>query len=142
MGFPGGSDGKESVRSAGDLSSVPGSARSSGEGNGNLFQYSCLENPTDGGVWWATAHRVAKSQTRLSDFIYSLTHSHIYANACFNIHYTLIQHTQPPSDGHYQSLLDQSLGLLAKFFHCSPHPSNNLSAFHSLKKNWKSIFTI
>ena len=40
----------------------------SGEGNGNPLQYSCLENPMDGGAWWATVHRVTKSQTRLSDF--------------------------------------------------------------------------
>ena len=40
-----------------------------GEGNGNPLQYSCLENPTDGGAWWATVHGVAKSQTRLSDFM-------------------------------------------------------------------------
>ena len=39
-----------------------------GEGNGNPLQYSCLENPMDGGVWWATVHGVAKSWTRLSDF--------------------------------------------------------------------------
>ena len=45
--------------SSGDLGSVPGSGRSPGGGNGNQFQYSCLENP-DRGVWWATVHGVAK----------------------------------------------------------------------------------
>ena len=49
--FPGGSDGKASAYSAGDLGSIPGSGRSPGEGNGNPLQYSCLENPMDGGVW-------------------------------------------------------------------------------------------
>ena len=39
-----------------------------GEGNGTLLQYSCLENPMDGGAWWAAVHGVAKSWTRLSDF--------------------------------------------------------------------------
>ena len=39
-----------------------------GEGNGTPLQYSCLENPMDGGAWWATVHGVAKSQTQLSDF--------------------------------------------------------------------------
>ena len=39
-----------------------------GKGYGNPLQYSCLENSTDGGVWWATVHGVTKSQTRLSDF--------------------------------------------------------------------------
>ena len=46
-GFPGGSDGKESARKAGDLSLISGSGRSCGEGNDNSLQYSCLENPTD-----------------------------------------------------------------------------------------------
>ena len=41
---------------------------SPGEGNGNPLQYSCLENPMDGGAWWATVHGVAMSRTRLSDF--------------------------------------------------------------------------
>jgi len=44
-GLPGGSDGKESACSAGDLGSIPGLGRSPGQGNGNLLQYSCLENP-------------------------------------------------------------------------------------------------
>ena len=41
------------------------------EGNGNPFQYSCLENPIDGGAWWAAVHGVAKSRTRLSDFTFT-----------------------------------------------------------------------
>ena len=47
---PGGSDDKVSACNAGDLGSIPGLGRS-GEGHGNPLQYSCLENPTDGGVW-------------------------------------------------------------------------------------------
>ena len=47
----GGLDGKASAYSVGDLGSIPRSGRSSGEGNGNPLQYSCLENPTDGGAW-------------------------------------------------------------------------------------------
>ena len=39
-------------------------------GNGTPLQYSCLENPMDGGAWWAAVHGVAKSQTRLSDFTF------------------------------------------------------------------------
>ena len=52
--FPGDSDGKVGTVSAygvGDLGSIPGSGRSPGEGNGNPLQYSCLENPMDGGTW-------------------------------------------------------------------------------------------
>ena len=67
MGFPGGTDGKESACNGGDPGSFPVSGRSPREGNGNLLQYSCLENPMDRGAWWAIAHRVAKSRTRLSD---------------------------------------------------------------------------
>ena len=64
LGFPGGSAVKNPCARAGDtgdLGSVPGSGRSPGEGNGNPFQYSCLENPMDRGVWQATVHGVAKS---------------------------------------------------------------------------------
>ena len=67
VGFPHSSVGKESACNAGDPSSIPGSGRSPGEGNGNPLQYSCLENCMDRGAWQATAHGVAKSQTRLSD---------------------------------------------------------------------------
>ena len=62
-GFSGGSARKESACNAGDLGSIAGSGRSSGEGNGNPFQYSCLEDPTDRGAWRATVHGVAKSRT-------------------------------------------------------------------------------
>ena len=51
----------------GDVDSIPGSGISSRGGHGNPLQYSCLENLMDGGAWWATVHRVTKSQTRLSD---------------------------------------------------------------------------
>ena len=42
-----------------------------GEGNGTPLQYSCLENPMDGGAWWAAVHGVAMSQTRLSNFTFA-----------------------------------------------------------------------
>jgi len=67
----GDSEVKASACNAGDLGSIPGSGRSPGEGNGNPLQYSCLENPMDGGAWWATVHGVAKSWTRLSDFTFT-----------------------------------------------------------------------
>ena len=54
--FLGGSDGKASVYNAGDLGSIPGLGRSAGEGNGNPLQYSCLENPMDGGAWCPWGH--------------------------------------------------------------------------------------
>ena len=71
-GFPGGSEVKASASRAGDPGSNPGSGRSPGEGNGNPLQYSCLENPMDGGAWWATVHGVTKSWTRLRDFTFTL----------------------------------------------------------------------
>ena len=67
MGFPGGSDSKESTCNAGDPDSIPGSERSPGEGNGNPLQYSCLNNPMAREAWQATVHGVTKSHTRLSD---------------------------------------------------------------------------
>ena len=69
-GFPHGSVGKESTCNAGDtgdVSSVPGSGRSPGGGNGNPLLYPCLGNPMDRGAWRATVHGVAKSWTQLSN---------------------------------------------------------------------------
>ena len=57
------SDGKESARNVGDQGLIPGLGRSPGEGNGNPFQYSCLENSMDRGAWRAIVHRIAKSWT-------------------------------------------------------------------------------
>ena len=67
QGFPGGSEVKASACNVGDLCLIRGLGRSPGEGNGNPLQYSCLENPMEGGAWWAIVHGVAKSRTRLSD---------------------------------------------------------------------------
>ena len=58
--FPGGSDGKESACTAGDLGSIPGLGTSPGEGNGYLLQYSYLENSIDRGAWWTTVHGIAE----------------------------------------------------------------------------------
>ena len=67
------SDGKASACNAGDLGSIPGSERSPGEGNGKPLQYSCLENPMDGGAWGTTVHGVAELDT--TEQLHSLTHS-------------------------------------------------------------------
>ena len=61
------SDSKESACNAGNLSSIPGSGRSPGEGNGNPLQDSCLGDPMDRGAWRALVHGVAKSRTQLFD---------------------------------------------------------------------------
>ena len=60
MGFPGGSDGKESACKAGDVGLISGSGKSPGEGNGNTLQYSCLGNPMDEGAWWTKVYGVTK----------------------------------------------------------------------------------
>ena len=67
MSFLGGSAVKNLPANAEDVGLIPGLERSPVEGNGNLPQYSCLGNPMDRGAWWATVHRVAKSQTRLTN---------------------------------------------------------------------------
>ena len=72
-GFPGGSGGKESACNAEDPTSIPESGRSPGEGNGNPLQYSCLENSTDRGTWWASVHSVTKSRTWLKDYQFHST---------------------------------------------------------------------
>ena len=66
LGYPGGSDGKESACNVEDLSLTPGLGRSPGEGHGNPLQCSCLENPIDRGAWRAIVHGVTKSRTRRS----------------------------------------------------------------------------
>ena len=88
---------------------IPGSERSPGEGNGNLLQYSCLENPMDGGPWRPTVPGVTKSRTRLSDFS--------------SLHFTS-QRDQMP--GSYFS----ECGVLSWLFH-SPPPSSLIKRLFS-----------
>ena len=76
--------------SPGDTCSSPGLGRSPGGGNGNPLQYSCLKNPMDRGAWWATVHRVSKSQTQLKQ----LSTQHFIINGlagylCIFMYYTL-----------------------------------------------------
>ena len=63
MGLSRWCSGKEPAEDVGGKGSIPASGRSPGGGNGNPLQYSCLENPMDRGVWRATVHRVAESDT-------------------------------------------------------------------------------
>ena len=66
MGFPGSSVVMNPPAKARDVGLIPGLGRSPGVGNGNPFQYSCLENPMDRGAWQATVHGVVKSPTQMS----------------------------------------------------------------------------
>ena len=68
---------KNPPANAGDMGSISGSGRCPGEVNGNLFQYSCLENPMDRGAWRATAHGVSKNQTGFMQ-LSTLAHMHYY----------------------------------------------------------------
>ena len=64
---------------AGDADSIPGSRRSPGEGNGNLLQYSCLENSMDRGAWQATFHGVAK-ELEMTEHTCIHTHTHTHTH--------------------------------------------------------------
>ena len=71
QGFPDGSDGDESTCNVGDLGLIPGSGKSPRERNGNALQYSCLENPTDRGAWWATHMDLQRIGHGLSPSLFS-----------------------------------------------------------------------
>ena len=70
---------------------IPGSGRSPGGGHGNPIQYPCLENPMDGGVWWATVHRVAKSWTWLKQPTHTHARTHTHWTVKGSILQTLIE---------------------------------------------------
>ena len=89
MGEPGGLPSMGSHRVGRDSAAAAAASIDPGEGNGTPLQYSCLENPMDGGAWWAAVHGVAEGRTRLSDFIFTFhfhalekemaTHSSVFA---------------------------------------------------------------
>ena len=85
LGFPGGSEGKESACNVGDLGSIPGSERSPGEGNGNPLQYSCLENSVGTGAWWATVLGVTKIGQVWATNTFTFTMKISKVSKCFNI---------------------------------------------------------
>ena len=92
---------------------IPGSGGSPGEGNGNPLQYSCLENPMDGGAWWATVHRVAKSRTQLM-----LCHSLMFRIIFSNIRNRFQQKKKKKKKKH-ESDSTQLVGLFKGNFHFS-----------------------
>ena len=74
-GFPGGSVVKNLPANAEDVGFIPGLGRSPGRGNGNPLQSSCLENPEDTGIWWATVHGLQRDGTRLTE--HACTHPQV-----------------------------------------------------------------
>ena len=79
LGFPGGSDDKESACNAGGPGSIPGLGRSPGVGNGNPLQYSCLGNPMKRGAWRGTVHGLANESGTTEYLTLSLTlHFHFH----------------------------------------------------------------
>ena len=109
-GFPGGSNSKESVCSAGDLGSTPGSERFPREGNGYSLRYSCLENPMDRGAWWATVHGVEKSQTRLSDSAHHMSLVRTFLDCLCNFLWLY------NFEKNFKSIAISTLNILAYFF--------------------------
>ena len=78
---------------AGDAGSIPGSGRSPGAGNSNPFQYSCLKNPVEGRGWWATVHRITKSQAWWSSrtpHLGCFRFRAIMNNAAVNLHFQVL----------------------------------------------------
>ena len=90
--FPDGSVVKNPPANAGDAGSIPGLARSLGRGNGNPFQYSCLENPMDRGAWWAVVHGVAELD--------ATEHTHTICLSIFLIYGRLSEYSELLQD-HY-----------------------------------------
>ena len=78
-----------------------------GEGNGTPLQYSCLENPMDGGAWWAAVHGVAKSRTRLSDFTFTF---HFHALEKEMATYSSVLALRTPGTGGLPSLGSHRVG--------------------------------
>ena len=100
-GLPRWLSGKESTCDAGDSGLIPGSERSPGVGNGNPLQYSCLGNPMDRGVWWATSPWGHKSVGRDWETKTTMTLRRILTHPCSSWRVFL---TQAPSCGYSSSL--------------------------------------
>ena len=111
LAFPGRSDGKESAYNAGDIGLIPGSGRSSGEGNTYLLQYSCLENSVNRGAWRATVHGIMKSQIWLRYRTWGNTHGVLPKTVVFL--------TLPPITGHI--LLPRKCSNRLKFLGYTSH---------------------
>ena len=98
-----------------------------GEGNGNPLQHSCLENPMNGGAWWAAVHGVAKSRTRLSDFPFTF-HFHALEKEMAN--HSSVLAWRVPGTG-------EPRGLLSMGSHRVGHDWSDLAAWLSWRRKWE-----
>ena len=117
--FFGGSNGKESTCDMGDSGLILGLGRSPGEGKGYPLQYSGLGNSTNRGAWWATVHRVTKSQTRLRDHC---THTQTYLLIHSSTRWFLNTHHLPQCTWSYRGYKDDSDSNIAPRS-CKPYPA-------------------
>ena len=81
MVLPGGSVVKSLTANGGDAALILGLGKSPGEGNGNLFQYSCLGNPMDRGAWQVTVHRVTLTHTHTHTYTHTHIHTHTHTKS-------------------------------------------------------------
>ena len=131
MGFPGGSNGKESTCNSGDLGSIPGLGRSPGEGHSNSAQYFCLENPMDRGAWWATVQGLQRVGHNWSN----LTHTHSYL-------FNLLLQNEKMEEKHW--ILHKLELYVFSWYHDELHPTDALIfllpiAGHSAALTWTFI---
>ena len=112
-----------------DVGSIPGSGRSPGIGNSNPLQYCCVENPMDRGAWWATVHRIAKSQTWLKRLSMWSRQGKVGRNAKF------LDKGHRHREGQTQELMTQYMAL-ARFYQLVAWPPGTLcwEGFQSF--NW------
>ena len=137
VGIPGGSAVKSLPANAGDTSSVPGLGRSPGEGNGNLLQYPCPENPMDRGAWWPTVHGVAEQ----SDTSWWVNSNNKTSRCCVYPRAPLWIRPKPPEITFLISLILSYAAFLALSMECMPSINYMLLSlmlsFRSLNLRWR-----
>ena len=103
---------KESACNPGDMSWIPGSRRSAGEGNGSPFQNSCLKNPMDRGTWWTIVHGVTQSRTRLNRLSSSSSRIATHPSIIGFLGSSVVKH--PPSNAGVAGTWDSMIPVLGR----------------------------